>query len=140
LPLEAAPGPHNMAADEALLAAAVQGQASLRGYTWSEATVSLGYFQHAASRHDAGLAALPFVRRPSGGSTLVHHHELTYCLALPAGAFWQGGEPWLRRMHRIIAAALTELGVPVRSHDGPDEHRDTPLCFRHFTAGDLLLD
>jgi lipoate-protein ligase A len=131
-----ADGPHNMAADEALLEAAAGGVASLRFYGWSQPTVSLGYFQP----HAARLAGLPYVRRPSGGLMLVHHHELTYCLALPAGASWQGGEPWLRRMHRVIAAALAGLGVPLRPHEAPDEHRDTPLCFRHFTAGDLLID
>jgi lipoate-protein ligase A len=131
LPYAVTDGPHNMAADEALLDA----PASLRFYGWLEPTVSLGYFQPHAVR----LAGLPYVRRPSGGMTLVHHHELTYCLALPAGAPWQGREPWLRRMHRVIAAALAGLGAGVRLHDAPDEHRDTPLCFRHFTTGDVLL-
>ena len=135
LPFAVADGPHNMAADEALLECAVVGIASLRFYGWSGATVSLGYFQSRAAR----LPGLPYVRRPSGGMMLVHHHELTYALALPAGAPWQAGEPWLRRMHRVIAAALAGFGVPARLHEPPDAHRDTPLCFRHFTAGDLLV-
>ena len=50
LPLEIADGPSNMAADEMLLESAAQGVASLRFYGWSEATVSLGYFQPAAAR------------------------------------------------------------------------------------------
>jgi lipoate-protein ligase A len=129
-----ADGPHNMAADEALLEGAAD-TASLRFYGWSVPTVSLGYFQPHAVRP----AGLPYVRRPSGGLTLIHHHELTYCLALPAGAFWQAGEPWLRRMHGIIAAALSKFGVATRPHQGPDEHQETPLCFRHLTAGDLLI-
>jgi lipoate-protein ligase A len=130
-----ADGPHNMATDEVLLDGA-DDTASLRFYGWSEPTVSLGYFQPRGARP----AGLPYVRRPSGGLMLVHHHELTYCLALPAGASWQGGESWLRRMHRAIAAALADLGVPVRPHDPPDRHRDTPLCFRHLTASDLLIE
>src|SRR5262249_54297242 len=101
LPLETADGPTNMAADEVLLEAAVAGSASLRFYTWSEPTLSLGYFQHEALRHtDASLAGLPWVRRPSGGATLVHHHELTYALALPAGFDWQPkSQSWLCRFH-----------------------------------------
>jgi lipoate-protein ligase A len=125
-----------MAADEALLEAAGAGVASLHFYGWSGPTVSLGYFQP----HTARLPGLPYVRRPSGGLMLVHHHELTYCLALPRGAAWQSCEPWLRRMHRIIAAALATLGLSVRIHEPPDVHRDTPLCFNHFTAGDLLAE
>ncbi len=135
LPCAVADGPHNMAADEVLLEAAVAGVASLRFYGWSEPTVSLGYFQP----HAARLPELAWVRRPSGGLMLVHHHELTYGLAVPAGAPWQGGESWLPRMHRIIAAALGELGVTVRPHVPPDEHRAGPLCFRHLTTGDLLV-
>jgi lipoate-protein ligase A len=135
LPYAVADGPHNMAADELLLEAAGAGTASLRFYGWSEPTVSLGYFQP----HAARLPGLPYVRRPSGGLMLVHHHEITYALALPAGAPWQTGEPWLRRMHRILAAALAEFGISSRLHEPPDAHSDTPLCFRHLTAGDLLV-
>src|SRR5438093_13282662 len=104
LPYAVADGPHNMAADEALLESAVAGAASLRFYGWAEATLSLGYFQPERSRQQyARLARLPFVRRPSGGHALVHHHEVTYALALPVGRPWQAGEPWLCRMHEIIA-------------------------------------
>ena len=132
LPYAVADGPHNMAADEMLLGTAGP---ALRFYGWSEPTVSLGYFQS----HAARLPGLRYVRRPSGGMMLVHHHELTYALALPVGASCQGREPWLRRMHRVIAAALAEFGIVARLHEPPDAHRDTPLCFRHFTAGDLLV-
>src|SRR5579859_6210376 len=114
LPFRTADGPHNMAADEVLLEAAVKGSASLRFYTWSDATISLGYFQpERLRREETPLAGRPFVRRPSGGMTLIHHHELTYALALPAGAPWQkaGDKPWLCRMHAIIAAALAQWGI-----------------------------
>ncbi|HXG08971.1 MAG TPA: biotin/lipoate A/B protein ligase family protein [Gemmataceae bacterium] len=137
-----ADGPHNMAADEVLLESAAAGTASLRLYGWSEATLSLGYFQPERLRHtDARLAELPFVRRPSGGDALVHHHELTYALALPAGAPWHGKEPWARRMHLIIAEALAELGVPARLHlPSPQSPRFSGLlCFHHWTAGDLIV-
>src|SRR5262249_21106303 len=102
LPYALADGPHNMAAHAVLLEAAAQGVASLRFYGWSAATPSLGYFQSERLRHaDPRLAELPYVRRPSGGATLVHHHEVTYALGLPAGSLWQTGESWLRRMHAI---------------------------------------
>lgn len=139
LPLEIAPGPFNMAADETLLASALQGQAALRLYGWTEATVSLGYFQPAAVRNQGRLAALPFLRRPSGGSTLVHHHELTYCLALPAGPAWEAGQKWMPRMHGIILRALERHGVTGLILAGADgaRHGDV-LCFQQFTPGDVL--
>ncbi|HZT79572.1 MAG TPA: lipoate--protein ligase family protein [Gemmataceae bacterium] len=141
LPWSVAAGPHHMAADQTLLESAAAGLASLRFYGWSEATLSLGYFQPERLRHDDPLlAALPFVRRPSGGSTLVHHREVTYALALPAGRPWQSGEPWLPRMHGILAAALARLGVTANPvAPGAERHFEGPLCFRHFTAGDLLI-
>jgi len=140
LPYAVADGPHNMAADEVLLESAAGGVASLRFYGWSGPTVSLGYFQpHAARRDDPRRAALPYVRRPSGGLMLVHHHELTYALALPPGEQGHGGRRWLGLVHRAIASALAEQGVLSRPHEPPDRPAETPLCFRHLTAGDLLV-
>jgi lipoate-protein ligase A len=140
LPFGVADGPHNMAADEVLLEAAACGMTSLRFYGWSEATLSLGYFQSERVRHaDAALARLPYVRRPTGGATLVHHHELTYALGLPAGAPWQNGEPWLRRMHAIIASALSKLQVTTHMQAVTSKEPSAGiLCFQHVTAGDLL--
>ncbi len=141
LPYAGADGATNMAADETLLRSAVDGVASLRFYGWTPATLSLGYFQSSAVRHaDTNLATLPFVRRPSGGATLVHHHEVTYALALPPGSPWQGGESWLVRMHRIISAALAELGLAGKVTLGgatPIKHGDV-LCFQQYTQGDVL--
>jgi lipoate-protein ligase A len=141
LPFAIAGGAHNMATDEALLESAVTGIASLRFYGWSEPTVSLGYFQKEdVRRADPLLENLPCVRRPTGGATLVHHHEVTYALALPEGPPWQTGERWLVRMHGILAVALAKLGVLCRVH--AEEHNQPtagPLCFKHFAPGDLLI-
>jgi lipoate-protein ligase A len=141
LPFAASDGPTNMAADESLLDSAVAGIPSLRFYAWAPPTVSLGYFQPAAA-HDTDplLSPLPFVRRCTGGATLVHHHELTYALALPPGAGWQPRDrPWLCRMHGIIDAALAEFGVSVRACcTGEEKKLGDVLCFLHQTPGDLL--
>jgi lipoate-protein ligase A len=134
LPFGVADGPDNMAADEALLDSAANGAKLLRLYGWTRPTLSLGYFQPAALREsDALLAAIPFVRRCTGGETLVHHHELTYALAVPAGA------EWLCHMHGIIAAALAEVGVKVQAVcTGEEKKIGDVLCFLHHTRGDLV--
>ena len=142
IPYADADGATNMAADEVMVRiAAEQGLASLRFYGWSEATLSLGYFQAANTRlTDHRLASLPFVRRPSGGATLVHHYELTYALALPAGSSWYSAEPWMARMHRIAIEALMSLGVThglELSGEATLRHGDV-LCFQQFTPGDIL--
>ncbi len=143
LPYEAADGPSNMAADEVLLEAAGKGVASLRFYGWSVPTLSLGYFQTDASRlADPPLAELPWVRRASGGAALVHHYEITYALALPPGPPWQRrGESWICRMHGIIRAALSSLGITAQPcGQGEERGRGEFLCFLHNTPGDVLID
>ncbi len=141
MPYGRASGPENMASDEVLLEAASAGVASLRFYGWSEPTVSLGYFQPAQSRRShALLADLAFVRRPTGGDALVHHHEVTYAVAMPAGAPWQTGPPWLQRMHTIISAALQELGVVAPLQPAVVNPPFSGfLCFQHVTPGDLVI-
>ena len=60
LPFTLSDGPGNMAADEAMLVSAQAGEASFRLYGWTNATLSLGYFQPAALREtDPLLANLP---------------------------------------------------------------------------------
>jgi lipoate-protein ligase A len=142
LPTEALSGPENMAADEVLLlAAAGHGVASLRFYTWAEQTLSLGYFQAEAPRRaDPNLADVAWVRRPSGGAAILHHHELTYSLALPVGATWQSRESWLCRFHYAVAAALGSFGVAAHPVDcGEEKKLGEFLCFLHQTPGDLLV-
>jgi lipoate-protein ligase A len=146
MPDETGDGPYHMAADEVLLQCAADGIASLRFYTWQTPTLSLGYFQEEADRlADPLLAELPFVRRATGGAALVHHHELTYCLALPR----RGGQDWLR-MHEVIAAALLEFGMQIGligpmgpmgpiGPISPSSSEDAFLCFHHFTPGDLMI-
>jgi lipoate-protein ligase A len=142
LPFEIADGPTNMAADEVLLESAVAGIASLRFYGWSTATLSLGYFQpEAVRRVNSHLAELPYVRRSSGGATLVHHHELTYALALPSDFVWQPkGHSWICRMHEMIADALMIFGVTAQTVAcGEEQKLGEVLCFQHHTAGDLTV-
>src|SRR5439155_4279074 len=129
-----------MAADEVLLESAVAGTGSLRFYGWTEGTLSLGYFQPPRIRgSDERLAKLPFIRRPTGGGALVHHHELTYALSLPASLVKQQHQSWLGRMHTIIAGALASLGVSTATVAEEKQAADL-LCFQHFTAGDLVVN
>ena len=140
LPFVTATGAWQMAADEVLLEAAAAGIASFRLYAWVEPTLSLGYFQPANVRlSDPLLAKLPYVRRSSGGATLVHDREVTYALALPAGPTWQTrGDSWLCRVHRILRDVFTSFGVATRVCETESKHGDV-LCFLHHTPHDLLL-
>lgn len=158
LPFASCDGPFNMAADEVLLeSASDRGVASLRFYTWTEPTLSLGYFQPAGVRDEevaahsnraetssarpVGLAGLAWVRRATGGAGIVHHHELTYALALPPGREWASAEPWICRFHHVLRAVLAGHGV--RAHAvvcGEERKLGEVLCFLHQTPGDLLVN
>jgi lipoyl(octanoyl) transferase len=153
IPFSQGDGPFNMAADDVLLLAAARGITSLRFYGWTHPTLSLGYFQAAALRHQyPQLASLPWLRRSSGGGALVHHHELTYALALPAGF----AADWMPRMHqRVILPALDRLrlagqvkavtkppcetAIQSRRDDSTAQESRPPfLCFEQQTVGDLV--
>ncbi len=138
-----ADGPTQMAADEVLLQAAQRGLPSLRFYTWSEPTLSLGYFQPSGERwNDPNLHQLPWVRRSTGGKALVHDRELTYSLALPAGQPWQTKETsWLCRMHHILVKALADHQIAARTCLCGEQQQLGPfLCFLDQTPADVLMD
>jgi lipoyl(octanoyl) transferase len=144
LPFEIADGPTNMAADQVLLESAASGVVTLRFYGWSQPTLSLGYFQPANTRlGDNRLTSLPFVRRPTGGQTLVHNHEITYALAFPCRPPWQSEAEkpgaWLGRMHAVVADALRALGIETDVASGSLAGNEKSLCFLQPVAGDLLI-
>ena len=140
-----------MAVDEALLFdAAEHGVASLRFYGWSEPTLSLGYFQqyadrqkHAASRHCA------IVRRQTGGGAILHDHELTYSLVLPAShPLTKPADRLYSIVHHSFVDALSSAAEAVgscfqpeiREHDAERENRHEPfLCFQRQSRGDVII-
>lgn len=137
-----ASGAWNMAVDEALLASAAAGVATLRFYTWSEPTLSLGYFQPARQRDThAASRGCPLVRRASGGGAILHDRELTYSLAVPlrqrfgaqAGSLYQIA-------HHTLVQSLRAMGVVAHLHvPAADEPAATDfLCFQRRTQGDVL--
>lgn len=142
LPFAALDGPTNMAADEAMLeAASDRGRASLRFYTWTEPTLSLGYFQpHDDRGHVPNLDRIAWVRRSTGGAGIVHHRELTYSFAVPASPEWKSEEAWICRLHRLVRAVLggRELESKLVAC-GAEQKLGEVLCFLHHTAGDLVM-
>jgi lipoyl(octanoyl) transferase len=114
-------GATNMALDEALLRARVQGASgpTVRFYGWHPATVSLGYAQALDDAVDrAGCVALGIglVRRPTGGSAILHEppeREVTYSVVAREGDFPGAGD--VLETYRVIGqglvAGLGRLGV-----------------------------
>ncbi len=81
-------GADNMAVDDAILRAVLAGAAppTLRLYAWSHRCLTLGRGQKSTDVDFQRVAALGWqvVRRPSGGTAVLHEDELTYSIALPA--------------------------------------------------------
>jgi lipoate-protein ligase A len=141
----ALPGDWNMAVDEVLLENANRGEVILRFYSWSPATVSLGYFQTVAERrsHFASRSC-PLVRRPSGGGALVHgdeHHDLTYSIAVPDPHRSRNLPALLyETLHTSLVGALAQFGI-VAQRAAADCQTTCKefLCFERCTAGDVLI-
>ncbi|MEQ6029900.1 lipoate--protein ligase family protein [Staphylococcus saccharolyticus] len=79
---------YNMAMDEALLNFVSRGEIGpvIRFYTWSPATLSIGYFQRLKKEIDIDKVAekgFGLVRRQTGGRGVLHDKELTYSVIVP---------------------------------------------------------
>jgi lipoate-protein ligase A len=140
----AAGGAWNMAVDEALLeTAARQAQPTLRFYRWAPATLSLGYFQPLAHRHEhPPSGACPLVRRASGGGAIVHDREWTYSLAMPGDRLpGQGAIGLYDLVHAALEAALGGWGIVAHRWPGGRSPAARPpfLCFQRRAAGDIVV-
>lgn len=135
-------GAWNMGLDEALLESAMDsGRGTLRWYRWEHATASLGYFQgHAELALNPRLAGLPVVRRLSGGGTIVHEHEWTYCLVLPpAQRLVHQPHELYELVHGEIVAGLAAAGFAVRMRGETQQAvREPLLCFARQDARDVV--
>ena len=72
--------------------AAAGGTVTLRLYGWEPGCLSFGRNQTALGRYDGARAAdrgIDVVRRPTGGRSVFHYRELTYCVTAPANE-WGG--------------------------------------------------
>lgn len=134
-------GSWQMAIDAWLLEQVSQGQRRgplLRFYRWGHPTLSLGRHQAILDPRWVRLAAqgqLALVRRPSGGSAVLHGGDLTYALIWP--------DPPRRRRdaYRLsclwLQEAFATMGLPLHFGDSPCRVAQAN-CFASSTAADLL--
>jgi lipoate-protein ligase A len=131
-----------MAVDEVLLEHAIQQEGcSLRVYEWSEPTLSLGYFQTVESLAALPeLDLLPKVRRLSGGGAILHHHEITYCCAVPAThSFARAPTELYDRIHEVFVELLNRNGIAAQLRGDQSSHPNsesvTPAAPDVLSAG-----
>ena len=108
----------NMAIDEAIFREKQRTDAppTLRFYSWSPPSVSLGYFQ--VARQEVNVEAcrrysVDIVRRPTGGKAVLHENDLTYAVIasehnpiFPADILGT-----YKVISSCIAGGLSELGI-----------------------------
>ena len=142
-------GAVNMAVDESLLDTVRRSKIPiLRFYSWSEPTLSLGYFQAFSAReqHPPSLAC-PVVRRTTGGGAILHDRELTYSLVWPRGIRPQRfsdqakGAEWMYGwVHEALVNVLRRMGAAPRFSDPkPSAEADPFLCFERRSRWDLEI-
>lgn len=106
-----------MALDEALMSRAARtGEAVFRVYAWSSPTLSLGRNQRAKGDYDMDAArtlGVGIVRRPTGGRALLHDHEVTYSVTMPAESALDADAAYAF-INDVLLGALAKLGVPAK--------------------------
>jgi lipoate-protein ligase A len=146
LPHEAADGPMNMALDESLLAsvAADPTRAALRTYTWTEPTLSLGYFQPLSlADAEPRWQGVPIIRRPTGGGALWHHREITYAVVIPkTHPLARRSTDLYRAVHAAIAGVFATIGLATGRRGAAEGGiREVPkpfLCFADRDPEDVV--
>ena len=124
---------------EMLQAVRETSSSTLRVYTWSRPTLSIGHFQ-AEADIDADACVqhgVDVVRRPTGGAALLHGGDLTYAVTMPLDAADVSVQAVYDRIARGLIAGLAGLGVEaaVARHDGASG----PVCFAGQQGADLRV-
>jgi lipoate-protein ligase A len=139
-----ATGHTQMALDALLLERAAERRiSSFRWYQWSGPTVSLGYFQHhLPSELEVRFANLPVVRRLTGGGAILHHHELTYSLALaPGHPLCTDPRQLYDLVHEAVIQELRRQGIPAGLRgDSRPELGENYLCFARGDSFDVVCE
>lgn len=137
-------GALNMATDTSIqqLCAAGLAPPTIRIYTWARPTVSIGKFQDLGSVDVALCRALgiDLVRRPTGGSGVLHDDEVTYSVVastldgVPTGVL--ASYRWLCRG---VEAAFRLLGLDARITRHARDGSRTSACYLRTAQADISL-
>ena len=138
-------GYYNMAVDEAIL----QGYScyktpTLRIYGWDEPFFSLGYNQSPQEIFNPDNA-IPFVRRMTGGSAILHDQEITYSLVCSRGDLGLSGtvKESYQNLCSFIKDFYFQLGLrALFAKDALNNNlgKYSDFCFSSCQHFDLMLD
>jgi lipoate-protein ligase A len=106
----------------------------LRTYYWDNSYTSIGYFQKAKD-----VVAKSFVRRFTGGLTVNHQYDVSYCF-IASSKYWNvyDQNETYKIIHSAIKKALEECGVYVSMLEEKTDHLDN-ICVNTFYTNDLIF-
>ncbi len=135
-------GIEQMAIDSWLLDQHVKGlqPPSLRFYTWSKPTISLGYHQRQFPESWNKLQwhehPIDLVRRPTGGRAVLHQGDLTY--ALVTSGLKGSRRDVYQQLCQFLIEGWRDLGVALSFGTAGRGYIHNPNCFGTATAADLV--
>lgn len=148
--IDASPGWFQMAVDDYLANSIPSGtfQAALRFYTFSPPTITIGTHQTVDTLNLEACAerSWDIARRPTGGRSLLHLQDLSYCLVIAAGSdrFTD-----LHRVYEGVSRALIETlgsfgikaaGTGTDHRSSASSHRSSRLCLTYRTRGEVHVE
>ena len=138
----------NMAADEAIyrLNHAESALPTLRLYSWSKPSVSLGYFQDAEKEIDLEVCRkhhIDVVRRPTGGKAVLHGQDLTYLVVAKESnpLFPKDILGTYKVISQCITDGLATLGIKAVMSPGLRKAESSlkAFCFSEPSKNELLV-
>jgi lipoate---protein ligase len=135
-------GTIQMSIDQWLLDQHILGQSppTLRFYTWSQPTISLGYHQRHYPEHWRSLvwqdSPIDLVKRPTGGRGVLHQGDLTYTL-ISSGFVGKRTEVY-QQICQFLIDGWRSLDVELGYGTAGTGYIHNPNCFGTATSADLV--
>lgn len=142
IPFLSADGELQMKIDEWLLKQHQSGKypPTLRFYSWSSPTISLGYHQRKYPEDWQNLIwknqKIDLVRRPTGGRAVLHDNDLTYAV-ITSGLSGSRIEAY-KKICEFLIQGWGNLGINLHYGDVGRGYINNPNCFGTATGADLV--
>lgn len=113
---------------------------TLRFYTWSQPTISLGYHQRTYPAHWQNLIwqdrLVDLVKRPTGGRGVLHYGDLTY--AFIGSGFGGKRAEIYQQICQFLIDGWRSLGIELGYGTAGSGYIHNPNCFGTATNADLV--
>ena len=115
---------------------------TLRFYTWSHPTISLGYHQRHYPEHWRSLVwherPIDIVKRPTGGRGVLHQGDLTY--AFIGSGFVGKRVAIYQQICQFLIDGWRSIGVDLQYGTAGTGYIHNPNCFGTATSADLVCN